>query len=288
MLSPGFVLVVSMAVWPLLDTFRVSLFADSTVQYVGNMIFLDNYIEIITGQRDYILTRPFFDISKPFTSALPVTLIITVVSVVIASIVGVGQAIILDKDFFGRDFVRVMVILPWTFPVIIYGMVFYLFFQPGFGAGVELFKMLGLSGAPLADTAESTLVLTIAYAWRGAPFIALLVLAGMQSIDRSLYDVASVMGASKWQKFRKITFPLSLPSLLVGALFTTIAGMKMFGLVITVTGGCGAVTTISCLVYLNFTAQRYGTAAALGFITAAIIGVMAMVYVVKLRDNSGL
>jgi multiple sugar transport system permease protein len=288
MLTPAFVLLGSMAVWPLFETFKVSLFANSSTAYVGAFVAVENYVEILTGQRDFMLTRPFFDLSKPFTSALPVTIIITVVSVLVASVVGVAQAVVLDKEFLGRDIARVLIILPWTFPVVIYGMVFFLFFQPGFGYGVDLFEIVGLSGAPLADSVESTLVLTIAYAWRGAPFIALLVLAGIQSIDGSLYDVAAVMGASKWQQFRRITFPLALPSLLVGALFTTIAGMKMFGLVVTVTGSCGSVTTISCLVYLSFTQQRYGSAAALGFITAVIIGVMTIVYVVKLRDNTEL
>jgi multiple sugar transport system permease protein len=285
MLAPAFTLVGLIAVWPLVETFRVSLFADSSVQYVGGFAGVDNYVQILTGAKDYIFTRPFFDLSKPFRSALPVTVIIALVSVLFASLIGIGQAVILDREFRQRDLVRAIIILPWTLPVVVYGMVVFLFFQPGFGLGADLLGALGGSGAPLANAVESSVVIIIAYTWRGAPFIALLVLAGLQSIDRTLYDVARISGATRWQQFTTITFPLIRPSLLVAALFTTIAGLKIFGIVVTAIGGCNTVVVLSCIVFNNWVSQRFGTAAALAFLTALIIGVISMFYLVRLRED---
>jgi multiple sugar transport system permease protein len=193
-------------------------------------------------------------------------------------ILALGQAIILNKEFRLRSAARIAVLFPWALPLVIYGMIFFLLFQPNFGFGVPLMEQFGLSDIPLTEPAESSLIIIIAYGIRGSPFIALIVLAGMQNIDPSLYNVAKVSGATRWQQFKTVTLPLAYPALLVGVLFSAIAVMKLFALPVTLTGGCTTVPSLSCLVLETFEGQFYGTAAALSFITAIVIGILVVLY----------
>lgn len=164
-------------------------------------------------------------------------------------------------------------------------MIFYLLFQPGIGFGADLVQALGGSGTPLVNSAEALPIVILADVWKTTAFMALLILAGLQSVDRSLYDVAKVSGATKWQQFKMITFPLVLPTILVAMLFRTIAAMRIYGLIETMSS-CTTVPSLSCLVVTTFSTRRYGTASAVAFVTAAIIGIVVSVYIVKYWQGS--
>ena len=290
MLVPTFVLVGMFAVWPLFETFQMSLHADNLTGsgYVGEFVGLDNYVAILTGQMSAILGAPFFDLSQPFQSALPVTLIYTAVSVAFELVLGFGMALVLDKEFFGRRWVRVAIIVPWAVPIAIQGMIFYLMFLPSVGFGTDLVWFF--SDTPFLNSANLVTMVIAADVWKSSAFIALIVLAGLQSIDRELYRVGKVAGASAWQRFRYITFPLVVPTLLVALLFRTIQAMRVFGVIRTVggSGGCQTFPSLSCLVVTTFQGSgRYGTAAALAFITAAIVAIIAGIYIYAFADVEG-
>ncbi|WP_254546232.1 carbohydrate ABC transporter permease [Halomarina pelagica] len=283
LLAPVFILLGIIAFWPLASTFVISLHADSlrSAAQVGEFVGFRNYVALLTGQLATVaLPQPFFDLSRPFQSALIVTAIFTVVSVFFETIIGFGQALVLDQDFRGRRWVRVAIILPWAVPLVIQGMIFYLLFQPGLGVGADLLNSYGFSQTPLVNSSEALALVIVADVWKTTAFMALLILAGLQSIDRNLYDVARVAGASKWQQFKMITFPLVLPTVLVALLFRTLAAAKVYGLIETMTG-CTTVPSLSCLVVTTFSSRRYGTAAAVAFVTAIIIGAIVSIYAVK-------
>ncbi|NUB93432.1 sugar ABC transporter permease [Haloterrigena sp. SYSU A121-1] len=285
MLLPVFALLGTMAIWPLLYTANISLHADNIVATnpVGEFVGLGNYVDILTGQAN--LQRPFFSLETPFTSAVPVTLLFTVGAVTVETVFGLAMALILNKDFRGRRWARVAMILPWAVPIVIQGMIFYLMFQPSIGFAVGPLNELGLiSTTPLATSRDGLLIAILADVWKQSAFMALLILAGLQSIDRSLYDVADVAGASKLQQFRTITLPLVLPALLVALLFRTIGALKVYGLV-EATSGCNTVPTLSCLVIGLWNGNRYGSAAAVAFIIAAVIGVLLLGYLAQLRRH---
>lgn len=301
LLIPAFALLALVAFYPLAATFRMSLLADQTRGYepLGEFVGLSNYVDILTG--DVRLARQFLDIqftgSFPFfelgvgffQQALFVTLAFALLNVVFTTVIGFGQALVLDKDFRGRRWVRVAIILPWAVPIVIQGMIFYLMFQPTVGFGVDLMNAFGLfSSTPLANSQDSFFIVLIADVWKTSAFMALLILAGLQSVDRSLYDVARVSGASTWQRFKLITFPLVLPALLVAMLFRTMEAMRIYGLIES-TAGCTTVPSMTCMVVeAMFGGTRiYGTAAAVAFMTAAIIGVLISIYIVKFRDTEG-
>ncbi len=301
LLTPALILLGVIAVYPLATTFSMSLFADQLTgtARLGEFVGLQNYIDLFTGARDFALPSSFlptFTSEFPFvtdiySSALMVTLIFTVFSVLFETLIGFGQALILDQDFRGRRWVRVAIIIPWAVPIVIQGMIWFLMFQPNIGFLVgttdnpAIMNQLGLIGTtPLRDTADSLFLIIVADVWKTSAFMALLILAGMQSIDRSLYDVAKVAGASRWQQFKLITFPLILPTVLVAMLFRTIDAMRVYGIIETM-AGCQTVPSLSCLVVTTFNAPLYGTSATVAFITAGIIAIVVSVYIVNFASE---
>ncbi|WP_369684452.1 carbohydrate ABC transporter permease [Haloarchaeobius sp. HME9146] len=292
LLTPALLLLAAIAVWPLLSTFRMSLFADNLIAagQVGDFVGIKNYTQLLTGKKNALMPSPFIPTSLSvdalFNSALTVTLIFTITSVVFETIIGFGQALVLDQDFKGRRWVRVAIIIPWAVPIVVQGMIFFLMFQPGIGflIGSEeaptILQTLGpFSFSPFANTIDSTLIVIVADIWKTSAFMALLILAGLQSIDRNLYEVARVAGASPWQRFKYITFPLILPTILVAMLFRTIQAMRVYGIIETVSG-CSTVPSLSCLVISTFNNNLIATSATVAFVTAGIIGLVVTVYII--------
>ncbi|SFS57351.1 carbohydrate ABC transporter permease [Halostagnicola kamekurae] len=299
LLLPAFALLSFIAFYPLLRTFVMSLRENRTRGHapLGEFVGIENYVDILTGNarlaRQFLdvsisSSFPFVELGVPFLQqAIFVTLAFAVVSVVLETVIGFGQAYVLDQDFRGRRWVRVAIILPWAVPIVIQGMIFFLLFQPTVGFGSDLMQSIGLFGAtPLANSRDSFIIILIADIWKSSAFMALLILAGLQSIDRSLYDVAEVAGASPWQRFKLITLPLVLPALLVAMLFRTMDAMRVYGLIES-TAGCTTVPSLTCLVVeAMFGGTRiYATAAAVAFATALVIGLIIGVYVVLFRDT---
>jgi len=271
------------AFWPLLRTFEISLHSDQLTgaTAVGEFVGLRNYVALFSGDRAAVMPQPFLNVEEPLSSSLVVTFLFAIVSVAIETVLGFGQAIVLDQDFRGRRWVRTAILIPWAVPIVIQGMIFFLMFSPGIGFAVEPLHQLGLfSLTPLNDTGSSLAIIVVADVWKTTPFMALLILAGLQSIDRQLYDVARMSGASRWQQFKTITFPLVLPSVLVAMLFRSIAALRVFGLIETVSS-CSTVPSLSCMVVSTFNSQRFGTSAAIAFVTAGVIGIAVSIYIAK-------
>ncbi|ELY42331.1 carbohydrate ABC transporter permease [Natronorubrum sulfidifaciens] len=301
LLLPAFALLTLIAFYPLISTFITSLREDQTrgAEPLGGFVGVDNYVDILTGNarlaRQFLdvtvsASFPFVDLGTPFLQqALFVTLAFAVISVVFETVIGFGQAYVLDQEFRGRRWVRVAIILPWAVPIVIQGMIFFLMFQPEVGFGSDLMQWLGIFGPnPLADSQDAFIIILVADIWKSSAFMALLILAGLQSVDRSLYDVARVAGASPWQRFKLITLPLVMPALLVAMLFRTMDAMRVYGLIES-TAGCTTVPSLTCLVVeAMFGGTRiYATAAAVAFATALVIGLIISVYVVFFRDTEG-
>ncbi|MCL9812476.1 carbohydrate ABC transporter permease [Natranaeroarchaeum aerophilus] len=300
LLAPAFALLGVVAFYPLIQTFRFSLLEDQTAaaEAFGGFVGLDNYIAVLTGNarvpRQFIdITTtsgfPFLEMGSPFLrQALFVTLAFVIISVFFETLIGFGQALVLDKDFKGNRWVRVAVIIPWAVPIVIQGMIFFLIFNPNVGFGSDLMQGLGLFGSnPLANTRDSFIIVTVADIWKTAAFMALLILAGLQSIDRSLYDVAKVSGATPWQRFKYITLPLVAPALIVAMLFRTMDAMRIYGLIDS-SVGCSTVPSMTCLVIISLDqTRRWATASTVAFLTAVVIALFVLVYLIFLRDSGG-
>ena len=279
LLVPTFLLLLAIAMWPLAETFWMSLHSDDlTVYGVGEFIAIENYTAVITGVRD-----PF--IPQTFLIGIAVTLGFAFVSVALETIIGGAQALVLDQEFRGRAWVRVAIILPWAVPIVIQGMMFYLMFAPGIGFATDPLQDLGVfSATPLSATIDSLIIIIIADVWKTSAFMALIILAGLQSVDRSLYDVGRVAGATPWQRFKMITFPLILPAVLVAMLFRTLQAMQVYGVIVTISS-CRTVPSLTCMVVHTFRSNRFATSATLAFITALIISIFIGIYLLKFVES---
>jgi multiple sugar transport system permease protein len=282
LLVPVFLLLGVVALYPLLRTFELSLFALSADFSSTTFVGAGNYVELFTGEKNrYLPGGTTFlpeglGMSALLNSALVVTIIFAVVSVLFETLIGLGQALILDQDFYGRRWIRAAIIIPWAVPIVIQGMIFFLMFNSNVGFLTPPLADLGLLAPTntLNDTASATFIIIVADIWKTSAFMALLILAGLQSIDRGLYNVAKVAGATKWQQFKLITFPLILPTIGVAVLFRSVQAMRVYGIIDTVSS-CTVVPSLSCMVVATFT-TREGTSAAIAFVTAAIIGTVVM------------
>ena len=282
LLLPVFVLLGVVALYPLLRTFELSLFATSIDLTSTSFVGIDNYVQLFTGGKNRFLPGGTtflptdFAMNSLLSSALVITIIFAVVSVAFETIIGLGQALILDQDFYGRKWIRAAIIIPWAVPIVIQGMIFFLMFNANVGFATPPLADLGLLAPTntLNDTASATFIVIVADIWKTSAFMALLILAGLQSIDRGLYDVAKVAGATKWQQFKYITFPLILPTIGVAVLFRSVQAMRVYGIIDTVSS-CTVVPSLSCMVVATFN-TREGTSAAIAFVTAAIIGAVVM------------
>ena len=286
LLIPVFILLGLIALYPLLRTFELSLYEVSTDFSETTFVGIGNYVELFTGAKDVFLPGGTtflpsgLGLEALIASALVVTIIFSVVSVAFETIIGLGQALILDQDFYGRRWIRAAIIIPWAVPIVIQGMLFFLMFNSNVGFLTPFLADLGILAPTntLNDPTSSLFILIVADIWKTSAFMALLILAGLQSIDRGLYNVAKVAGATKWQQFKLITFPLILPTIGIAVLFRSVQAMRIYGLIDTVSK-CSVVPSLSCMVVATFN-TREGTSAAIAFVTAAIIAAVVGVIIV--------
>jgi multiple sugar transport system permease protein len=215
-----------------------------------------------------------------FWSATGTTFFFTIVTVGLETVLGFWMAVIMARAFKGRSLVRAAVLVPWAIPTAVTAKL-WLFIFAFEGIGNKLFNTTVLwTGSEW----PARWAVIIADVWKTTPFMALLILAGLQMIPAEVYEAAKVDGASAWQRFRMITLPLVKPALMVAILFRTLDALRMFDLPYILTGGANNTTTLSILV-INQIRQGFNAAAALSTITFIIIFLVAFIFVRFLGAN---
>jgi ABC-type sugar transport system permease subunit len=247
---------------PIVWTFWESLhFHDLRMPWLGRpFVGAANYIAVAADAR--------------FWSALGHTAFFVAATLVIELAAGLLLAMALDRVARFRGFVRTAVLLPWAVPTVVVALVWrFMFESPG---GLASALAGGFRFAPetwFADPVAAWIPLILADAWKTTPFVAILLLAGLQQIDRSLYEAADVDGANAWRQFLHITLPLLAPAMLVAALFRSLDAFRVFDLVYVMTGG-GPGTSTEPIALLTFATLlqnlEFGLGAALSMIVFAI------------------
>ena len=208
------------------------------------------------------------------------TFFFTVVTVTLETIIGFWMALIMARSFRGRGLVRAAVLVPWAIPTAVTAKLWFFIFAFQ-GIANQLFNTSILwTGSEWP--AKSAII--IADVWKTTPFMALLILAGLQMIPGDVYEAARVDGASTWQRFRYITLPLVKPALMVAVLFRVLDALRMYDLPAILTGGSNNTTTLSMLV-VDQIRQGFNSAAALSTITFLIIFLVAFIFVRFLGAN---
>jgi multiple sugar transport system permease protein len=224
---PSLVFVSVFTLYPILESFRLSFYRMIlTLPWLGQkMVGWENYIDLWTDPVAW--------------QALRTTLVFVGVTVPSELLLGLGMALVMNEAFRGRGLLRAIVLIPWAIPTVVSSQMWRFIFNDRYG----LFNFVLFGGdtaqyfAPLAHPRFAMLAIMAAEIWKTAPFAALIILAGLQTISDEVYEAASIDGATSWQKFRHVTLPLLWPALLLALLFRTIDGLRVFDLVFVMTQG---------------------------------------------------
>ena len=217
--------------------------------------------------------------------ALGHTLIFTVISVGIELVLGMLLALIMNKAMKGIGLVRTVALIPWAIPTAVSAMIWSYLYDGSYGIVSFLFNKLGIinsQSAMLLTSHGAMSAAIIADVWKTTPYMALLLLAGLQVIDRGLYESSAIDGAGPVVTFFKITLPLVKPSLLVALLFRTLDAFRVYDLIAILTGGGPGNGTESLSIYaykLMFDQSNYGYSSVVVMGMFVVVAIIAFLYV---------
>ncbi|MDL1970184.1 MAG: sugar ABC transporter permease [Candidatus Desulfofervidaceae bacterium] len=253
---------------PILGTCLNSFFQDIPFlprKFVG----IKNYIFLIKNQ--------------DFWVALRFTLLFTLVAVTLETVLGLSFALLLKEKFPGRGILRTILLIPWAIPTVVSARIWQLIYNYNYGLLNYILSSVGVSHKInwLGTSKSAFWALVIADVWKTTPFVAIILLAGLQAIPDEIYKQAKVDGARLMKRFLFITLPLLRPALMVALIFRTADSLRIFDLVYVLTGGgpAGATRTISILGFQYYTSADFGLGAAVSFITFLIVFIFSIFYI---------
>ena len=212
-----------------------------------------------------------------FWEAFRTTFIFTGASVVLELLIGLAMAMAMHAAFKGQGLLRTVVLVPWAVLTVVTAIMWQSIFDPTLGL---VNTILGVDTVWLGSEPEALIVMIIADTWKTAPFMALLILAGLQVIPGDIYEAAKVDGASAWQRFVRITLPLLKPAILVALIFRTLDALRIFDLPFVLTRGQNGTNTLSLIAYETFQTNRIiGLGSALAVLTFAVVMAVSFLYI---------
>jgi len=207
------------------------------------------------------------------------TLFITVISVSIELVLGMAIALVMHRAIFGRGIVRTSVLIPYGIVTVVAAFSWQFAFAPDTGF-VNHLPLIDDDKAWFGERFSAFAVIIMAEVWKTTPFMALLLLAGLTTIDSGLYEAAKVDGASAWQRFRRITLPLVKPAILVALLFRTLDAFRVFDTIFIMTGGAQNTESVSILGYNQLIGRlNLGLGSAVSVLIFICVLIIAFVFV---------
>ena len=279
-IAPSVILMAIFIVIPICKVFQMSMNAVTKTNQLKGFNNFENFIKVVKA--------------PAFSLVLKNTLVWTIAVVVLSTVLGFILALILNNKFRGRKIARAIVVFPWATTLVIQASVWGFIINKDYGTLNTLLMKIGLISAPVNWTPTPEAY----FAWEIAcgifvtiPFVTFCVLSGLQSIDASYYEAATVDGATYWQKLFKITLPLVKSSLTVSTVLNIIYVFNSFPIIWTMTKGDPANRTDTLVTYLYklaFYNGRSGEAAAVSVIGFLILLVCASAYMIyTLRKGDG-
>lgn len=281
-LTPMLIILALVAGWPLLRTIWFG-FTDANLSDLSNAQFIgfENYLAYYDGIWVGLLADPLW------WKAVWNTIYLTLVSVSLETILGMIVALVLNASFKGRALVRTAILIPWAIPTIVSAKMWSWMYHDQFGIINDMLLSVGLISEPLAWTANPDLAMTaviLVDVWKTTPFMALLILAGLQMLPSDCYEAAKVDGIHPVRVFFKVTLPLIKPALMVAIIFRALDALRIFDLIYVLTSNNE--DTMSMSVYarqqlVDFQAVGYGSAAST--MLFMIIAVSTVIYIIAGR-----
>jgi len=270
---PALGVIVLVALFPLAWTAWESLHLhDLRMPWRGHpFVGLANYAEALGDGR--------------FWAAMGHTAFFTAATVGLELVLGLVLALAMNRAFRGRSLVRAAVLLPWAVPTVVAALLWRFMFGTQGGIANALLSKVGVVDASFVwfiHERAAWVPVILADVWKMTPFVALLLLAGLQNIDASLYEAAKIDGAGAWDRFRYVTLPLLKPAILVTLVFRTLDAFRVFDLVYVLTGG-GPGTATEPIALYTFDALlrdlRFGYGSALSMIIFLVTFGLAVLYI---------
>jgi ABC-type sugar transport system permease subunit len=266
---PALVVIALVALLPIAWTFWDSLHLyDLRLPWLGRpWVGAGNYVEAMQDPR--------------FRSALAHTTFFVAVTVALELLLGLVLALALQRAVRARGLLRTTVLLPWAVPTVVAALVWRFIFDSPAGLVSSLAAGVGLTAPTwFADPVAAWVPLVLTDVWKSTPFVAILLVAGLQGIDGSLYEAARVDGAGAWRQFVDITLPLLRPALFVAFLFRTLDAFRVFDVIYVMTGGGPGSATEPIALYTFSTLLqhlRFGYGSALSIVVFVAAFLFALV-----------
>jgi ABC-type sugar transport system permease subunit len=266
--------------YPIAQTLIFSLFdLDHTTDWLNSpFVGLQNYREVIRSKQFWLSTR--------------FTLGFTLVSVFLEFWIGLGLALLTFWVVPAlRGILRAIIIIPWAIPQIIQASMWKWMFNTDVGLIGDILVRLGLVERPplfLADPTLAMISIVMAYVWKGGAITAIFLMGGLALVPQDLHEAATIDGAGSWRRFWAITFPLIIPTVLVTLLFRTMDALRVFDLVVGLTGGGPGTTTetLSSFAYkFYFKFVQFGQGSAYAMVTFALVVTVSIIYISRVQAN---
>jgi ABC-type sugar transport system permease subunit len=224
-LAPGVAIVLALTLFPALYGVYISLTNLNLGYVTSSFVGLDNYVRFFTWPDLGLVTRN--------------TLSFVGTVVVLQAIIGLAIAIVLNQKLVGHQVVRSISILPWVLPSVVVGLVFaQIFGGSRLGIANYVLSWFGIKQmAWFSDPLLAMTILILVSTWRGVPFSVIMMLGGLQTLPRDVYEAAAIDGANAWQRFRYITLPLLRPIILITLILATGGSLNSLDIPLALTGG---------------------------------------------------
>jgi multiple sugar transport system permease protein len=269
---PAGLIIGAVTVYPILYVLWLSLHERLLIGNVSRFVGLENFVRLWNDAR--------------FWNALGNTLYFTVVSVALEVVLGLAIAMLLHRAFQGKGFMRAIVLIPWAIPTVVAAKMWEWMYNGDFGVFNYL---LGAHINWLGSAAWALNAAIFLDVWKTTPFVALLLMAGLHTIPKELYQAAKVDGASPWVTFLRVTLPLLRPLLLVVLIFRTIDAFRVFDTIYVLTGGGPGNTTETLSIYaykVLFQTLQFGYGSTLAVTVFFLVGLITLAYMRALRTGT--
>ena len=288
-LAPMLIALFFVAAWPLLRTIWFSM-TDARLSslYDSEWVWFDNYLSVRTLSSGKMVFRGTL-VDPDWWNAVWNTVRFALISVGFETALGLIVALVMNAEFKGRAFVRAAILIPWAVPTIVSAKMWGWMLNDQFGIINDILLNLGLITQKIAWTANVETAMTavlIVDIWKTTPFMALLILAGLQMVPRDIYEAAKLDGVNPIKVFFRVTLPLIKPALMVAIIFRMLDALRIFDLVYVLTPNSAATKTMSVISrenMIDFDKFAYG--AAQSTLLFAIIAVFVSAYIWLGRVN---
>src|SRR5690242_12208622 len=267
MVTPSLILIAVVAAYPIIYAIWLSLH-----EYSVRVAGLSRWAGPV-GLRNYSSA-----LSNPdWWAAFAHTMIFTVVSVTLEFFIGLAMALAMHAAFRGQSLLRTVVLVPWAVLTVVTAVMWRTMFVSPYGFINTVFHSHTVW---LGSEPQALIVIILADVWKTSPFMALLILAGLQVIPGEIYEAAKVDGATTWQRFVRITLPLLTPAILVALIFRTLDALRIFDLPYVLTQGQYGTSTLSTIAQQTFATNRiYGLGSAMAILTFIIVMIVSFGYI---------